>query len=84
MQNVLITGANRGLGLGFVEHHLNRGDRVWATYRDNATPPLKLNSTACNPVKWDVSQPLNEQEQSKLPGNIHLLINNAGIYWARW
>ncbi len=80
MKNILITGANRGLGLGFVQHYLDRGDRVWATYRDKATSLIRLESTDCNPIKWDVTQALAETEQQKLPDEINLLINNAGIY----
>ena len=29
MKNILITGPNRGPGLRFVHHYLDRGDRVW-------------------------------------------------------
>jgi len=80
MKNILITGANRGLGLGFVKHYLNQGDRVWATYRENASALNQLESTHCKPIKWDVTQPMEEAEQAKLPDEINLLINNAGIY----
>jgi len=34
MTTVLITGANRGLGIGFVQHYLARGCRVLAAARD--------------------------------------------------
>jgi NAD(P)-dependent dehydrogenase (short-subunit alcohol dehydrogenase family) len=77
MNNILITGANRGLELGFVKHYLNRGDRVWATYRIEAGSLSELNSSACIPVKWDVTEPLADAEQAKLPDKVHLLINNA-------
>lgn len=80
MSNVLITGANRGIGLGFVRHYLARGDQVWAGYRDNAHSLNSLNSANCHPIQWDVSEPLAKAEQAKLPEEIHLLINNAGIY----
>lgn len=82
MRKILITGANRGIGLGFVKHYINQGDQVWATYRADATPLLRLNTTACHPVHWDVNQPLSEQEAAKLPAELDLLINNAGIYGA--
>ncbi|MEJ2383690.1 MAG: SDR family oxidoreductase [Xanthomonadales bacterium] len=36
MNNVLITGTNRGLGLGFTRHYLERGCHVFATARDPA------------------------------------------------
>lgn len=43
MKTVLITGANRGLGLGFVRHYLAAGDRVLATCR---TPETARDLTA--------------------------------------
>lgn len=77
MNNILITGANRGLGLGFIKHYLNRGERIWATYRNEASSLSELNSSACISVKWDVTEPLADAEQVKLPDKIHLLINTA-------
>jgi NAD(P)-dependent dehydrogenase (short-subunit alcohol dehydrogenase family) len=43
--NVLVVGANRGIGLGFVEHLLDNQslppvDRLFATYRTEPTPEL--------------------------------------------
>lgn len=83
MNNILITGATRGLGLGFVRHYLNQGDRVWASYRDNANALLDLEGADCTPIKWDITQPLAEAEKNKLPDEINLLINNAGIYGSK-
>ena len=34
MTNVLITGANRGLGLGFVKKYLEKNVNVFCTTRD--------------------------------------------------
>ncbi len=83
MNNIFITGANRGLGLGFVKHYLNRGDRVWATYRNEASSLVNLKNPSCIPIQWDVTEPLADTEGTKLPDEIHLLINNAGIYGAK-
>jgi NAD(P)-dependent dehydrogenase (short-subunit alcohol dehydrogenase family) len=33
MQRVLITGANRGIGLEFTRHYLERGEQVFAGCR---------------------------------------------------
>ncbi|MFQ5581356.1 MAG: SDR family oxidoreductase [Mariprofundaceae bacterium] len=76
--NVFITGANRGIGLGFVRHYLGKGCEVWACYRsdigglgDFATDRLHL-------MQWDVVQ--HDLPSQGLPESIDILINNAGIY----
>ncbi len=76
--NVLITGANRGIGLSFVEHYLNLGAVVWACYRNDN---YALQSLACDHlhlVKWDVTEP--QPQLGILPSHLDILINNAGIY----
>ncbi len=79
-QNILITGANRGLGLGFVKHYLAQDCQVWATYRGHSTALEALNNPNCHPIQWDVTQAISANERAKLPNCINLLINNAGIY----
>lgn len=82
MKNVVITGANRGIGLGFVRHYLNRGDQVWACAREASPALLDLNSERLNIVTCDVSQDLAEEwaENAGIPDEVHVLVNNAGIY----
>ncbi|MDX8408951.1 MAG: SDR family oxidoreductase [Mariprofundales bacterium] len=79
--NVVITGANRGLGLGFVRHYLSQGDTVWAGFRLHAGALLEMQHTHATRLyllQWDVCQPLVSMDA--LPKRIDLLINNAGIY----
>ncbi len=76
--NVLITGANRGLGLGFVQHYLAKGWQVWACYRSECESLNELGVEALHLVQWDVSQ--EQAPSGALPDTIDLLINNAGIY----
>ncbi len=76
--NVLITGANRGLGLGFVQHYLAKGWQVWACCRSECESLAKLGDEALHLVHWDVGE--NTGPQGLLPDSIDLLINNAGIY----
>ncbi len=80
--NVLITGANRGIGLGFVRHYLAQGARVWACYRSDPGPLRDIASEALQCLQWDVTQdkPADFAEQAGIPDALHLLINNAGIY----
>ena len=75
--NVLITGANRGIGLGFVHHYLDQGCEVWAGYRSDAGALADLAGAHLHPVRLDIMADLPLAE---LPDRIDLLINNAGIY----
>ncbi len=76
--NVLITGANRGIGLGFVKHHLEHGHDVWACYRTTADSLSALGCEKLHLLQWDVG--LDDDPEGELPASIDLLINNAGIY----
>lgn len=83
--NVFITGANRGIGAGFVRHYLAQGDSVWATYRTNIGELNALSRTASpsatlDLIEWDITQPITDTAQAQLPDRIDLLINNAGVY----
>ncbi len=76
--NVLITGASRGIGLGFVRHYLDEGAHVWAACR---RPSEALQALACDRlsiVRWDVGS--DDPPEGDLPGRLDLTINNAGIY----
>ncbi len=80
--NILVTGAGRGIGLGFVQHYLKQGHSVYASYR---TESAELNSLAeqyneLNLLQWDVTRPASEILLQSLPDHIDLIINNAGIY----
>lgn len=77
--NVVITGANRGLGLGFVQHYLALGHEVWACYRSDLAGLADLQSDKLHTVQLDVSQSF-DASRLKFPDVIDLLINNAGIY----
>jgi len=76
--NILITGANRGLGLGFVQHYLEQGHDVWACYRSTPDALSQIDSPLLHAVVWDVGS--DTQPVGSLPDSIDLLINNAGIY----
>jgi NAD(P)-dependent dehydrogenase (short-subunit alcohol dehydrogenase family) len=79
--NVIITGANRGLGLAFTRHYLARGDHVYACHRDSSGGLAEINDTpALHTLRWDVSEQPDESVLQAIPDNIDLLINNAGIY----
>lgn len=73
---VLITGANRGLGLSFAEEALRRGARkVYAAARD----PSRITLPGVIPVRLDVTSPEQVSAAAARCGDVHVLINNAGI-----
>ncbi|GGZ69528.1 short-chain dehydrogenase [Lysobacter xinjiangensis] len=89
-RNVLITGANRGIGLEYVRQLLARGDHVIATARHPAQAHDLNRLVAEHPGRLhvfplDVMDPKAEAEVAReLPlvlGDepLHLLINNAGL-----
>lgn len=79
MATVVITGANRGIGLEFVKQYLGNGHKVIALCRNSSD---ELNQTGAQVVdKVDVSNP--ECLEKCIPAlsdiKIDLLINNAGV-----
>lgn len=76
--NVLITGANRGIGAGFVRHYLAQDADVWACYRNDTGELRSIDSDRLHLLRWNVAT--ENEPDSKLPESIDLLINNAGIY----
>ncbi len=83
MKTVLITGANKGIGLEMVKQHVNRGDKVIAVCR---TPSKALQATDAAVVSnvdflsEDFEKTLlNQIEQISSIPHIDKVIANAGI-----
>ena len=88
--NVIITGANRGLGLEFVRQYLEAGWKVFACCRspETAQDLLKLKQSAgeqLETIPLDVTNPaqITNLKYTLMGNTIDLLINNAGIYGER-
>jgi NAD(P)-dependent dehydrogenase (short-subunit alcohol dehydrogenase family) len=80
MATVVITGANRGIGLEFVNHYLAKGDKVIALCRNSSD---ELNKTGVQVIdKVDVGNAEGlEKALAPLAGiEIDILINNAGVF----
>ncbi len=78
--NIVITGANRGIGLEFVRQYLAVGNEVWACHRGDLGGLSQIDTRLLHTVRWDITQPLPSELAMQLPDNIDILINNAGIY----
>jgi len=73
---VLVTGANRGIGLAFARELLARGARkVYAGARDPATVTLP----GVQALKLDVNKPEDVAAAAAKASDVTLVINNAGI-----
>ncbi|WP_440225260.1 SDR family oxidoreductase [Dokdonella sp. MW10] len=88
MSHALVSGANRGLGLGFVQQLLARGGRVVATCRHPGRA-LELTKLAGEypghlrilPLDVDAPRSIDElaRELAVLDVRVDLLVNNAGV-----
>ena len=89
MARILITGANRGLGLEFVERYLESGDDVIATYRNEESSFDLINMrderSNLKLLHLDVSsnKSLNSFAENLGDSTIDIFINNAGVYGPR-
>lgn len=73
---VLITGANRGLGLEFAKQALAAGARkVYAAARN----PASITLPGVIPVQLDVTNPADISRVAQELPDVTLLINNAGV-----
>ncbi len=73
---VLVTGANRGLGLAFAREALARGARkVYAAARD----PSSVTLPGVVPLRLDVTDPAQAAEAAAQAADVTVVINNAGI-----
>ena len=86
-QTVIVTGSNRGIGLGWVKHYLNAGDSVIATCRtpEEATHLIALKEEYGNKLLVVQLELANEEDFKRLgdalAGHnvcIDIAINNAG------
>tara|TARA_B100000959_G_scaffold126616_1_gene132967 strand:+ start:7699 stop:8391 length:693 start_codon:yes stop_codon:yes gene_type:complete len=89
MATVLITGANRGIGLEFVKHYLNRGDQVIGTYRNitSSDELIQMDDVhdSLQTLTLDVS---SDKSLKNFPNQLNditidIFINNAGVFGPR-
>ncbi len=79
MKHVVLTGANRGIGLALAKHYQQEGWRVTGVCRESSAQLDKVATQVISPI--DVTDPASVAHLvSALSGQtIDLLINNAGV-----
>ncbi len=80
---VLITGANRGIGLALAQHYAKAGQSVIGTHRGEVAP--KVEGPNVEGIQWqrlDVADPNSHLSLAKRLNarSIDLLVCNAGVY----
>ena len=79
-QTILITGANRGIGLAFTKGYCNRGDKVYAVCRQTSDELSSLDNTVIiDGVDITNDQDIQKMQQSLGDTTLDIIINNAGI-----
>jgi NAD(P)-dependent dehydrogenase (short-subunit alcohol dehydrogenase family) len=71
---VLVTGANRGLGLALAAELLSRGAAVYAGARN----PDQVDLPGAKPIALDITDPSSIATTAEATGDVTVLINNAG------
>lgn len=78
--HVVITGANRGIGLSFCQHYLAKGYEVTAVVRKASAELSALTVNVIEGVDVSVAADIDVLAQQLSGRKIDILINNAGIF----
>ena len=79
MASVLITGANKGLGLESARQLVRAGHTVWLGSRDLARGKDAASEVGARPVQLDVTSDESVAAAAEAVGELDVLVNNAGI-----
>lgn len=79
MASVLITGANKGLGLESARQLVRAGHTVWLGSRDLSLGQAAAEEAGARPVQLDVTSDASVAAAASVVESLDVLINNAGI-----
>jgi NAD(P)-dependent dehydrogenase (short-subunit alcohol dehydrogenase family) len=81
---VVITGANRGIGLEVARQLAARGDTAILTARDPAKAQAAAERVGARAAQLDVSDPDSVARFAASVGKVDALVNNAAINYDTW
>ncbi len=79
METVLITGANRGIGLELVRFHVNRGDKVIAVCRNLSEALNESGAHIISDVDWANDDAINKLSEQMGDVSVNRVIASAGL-----
>ncbi|MEC4091510.1 SDR family oxidoreductase [Pseudoalteromonas rubra] len=79
-KHVVITGANRGIGLELCRHYVAAGDRVTAVVRRTSEELQSLGITVLDGIDVSIAEDVRTLSSALGDQVIDILINNAGIF----
>lgn len=78
-KTVVITGANRGIGLAFVKQYIARGDRVYGVCREASAELIASGATVVEGIDVSAQNAAQRLNSAFVGVAIDVLLNNAGI-----
>ena len=81
-KNILITGANSGIGLALTKRFLDFDNKVIATYKQNNLNLLKIKNQKLILCECDQSNIQNTENLTQYvkENTVNVIINNAGVW----
>lgn len=78
-KNIVITGANRGIGLAFVKQYRERGERVFGVCRHVSDELIGTGASVIDGVDVSTDEGVQRMQKALSGIKIDIVINNAGI-----